>query len=128
MQRELIAILRGIQPTEVHDITQALIDAGITKIEVPLNSPTRFSRSKKWSTPLGRMQRLAREPCFIRMRSKRLQHRMPNGDSRMPIRCDYDNQECGYAVLSRVFTATECFSALKNGADGLKFSRIQTWP
>lgn len=35
MQRELIAILRGIQPTEVHDITQALIDAGITKIEVP---------------------------------------------------------------------------------------------
>ena len=32
MQRELIAILRGIQPNEVHDITQALIDAGITKI------------------------------------------------------------------------------------------------
>ena len=39
MQRELIAILRGIQPTEVHDITQALIDAGITKIELPLTSP-----------------------------------------------------------------------------------------
>ena len=36
MQRELIAILRGIRPTEVYDITQALIDAGITKIEVSL--------------------------------------------------------------------------------------------
>jgi 2-dehydro-3-deoxyphosphogalactonate aldolase len=35
----LIAILRGVQPDEVVAIGEALIDAGFTLIEVPLNSP-----------------------------------------------------------------------------------------
>jgi 2-dehydro-3-deoxyphosphogalactonate aldolase len=35
----LIAILRGVQPTEVEAIGDALVDAGFTLIEVPLNSP-----------------------------------------------------------------------------------------
>jgi len=37
--RELIAILRGVQSDEATGIAEALIDAGIQKIEVPLNSP-----------------------------------------------------------------------------------------
>jgi 2-dehydro-3-deoxyphosphogalactonate aldolase len=35
----LIAILRGVKPDEVVAIGEALVDAGITMIEVPLNSP-----------------------------------------------------------------------------------------
>ena len=35
----LIAILRGVKPAEVVDIGHALIDAGFSIIEVPLNSP-----------------------------------------------------------------------------------------
>lgn len=35
----IVAILRGVQPDEVIEIAQALIDAGIRIIEVPLNSP-----------------------------------------------------------------------------------------
>ena len=42
MSRNLIAILRGIKPDEALSITQALIEAGITAIEVPLNSPQPF--------------------------------------------------------------------------------------
>lgn len=38
----LIAILRGVQPTEVEAIGDALVDAGFTLIEVPLNSPDPF--------------------------------------------------------------------------------------
>jgi 2-dehydro-3-deoxyphosphogalactonate aldolase len=39
MSRNIIAILRGVNLSEVAEIGQVLIDAGITKIEVPLNSP-----------------------------------------------------------------------------------------
>jgi 2-dehydro-3-deoxyphosphogalactonate aldolase len=35
----LIAILRGVQPNEVEAIGDALVEAGFTIIEVPLNSP-----------------------------------------------------------------------------------------
>ncbi|NVN13840.1 2-dehydro-3-deoxy-6-phosphogalactonate aldolase, partial [Nguyenibacter vanlangensis] len=35
----LIAILRGVRPDEVLEIGAALVDAGFTIIEVPMNSP-----------------------------------------------------------------------------------------
>lgn len=40
--RPLIAILRGLTPPEAVGITEALIAAGIRKVEVPLNSPQPF--------------------------------------------------------------------------------------
>ena len=49
-QCPLIAILRGVAPNEVEAIGDALVDAGFTLIEVPLNSPD----------PLDSIARLAR--------------------------------------------------------------------
>lgn len=46
----LIAILRGVKPGEVEAIGDALVDAGFTLIEVPLNSPE----------PLASIARLAK--------------------------------------------------------------------
>lgn len=39
MSRPIIAILRGLQPHEAKAVGRAIIDAGIDRIEVPLNSP-----------------------------------------------------------------------------------------
>jgi 2-dehydro-3-deoxyphosphogalactonate aldolase len=42
MKRRLIAILRGVRPEEAADIVSALIESGMTAIEIPLNSPDPF--------------------------------------------------------------------------------------
>ena len=43
MSREIIAILRGLEPADAPAMAEALIDAGVTTIEVPLNSPDPFT-------------------------------------------------------------------------------------
>jgi 2-dehydro-3-deoxyphosphogalactonate aldolase len=39
----IIAILRGVKPSEVEAVVEAVIEAGVTLIEVPLNSPDPFA-------------------------------------------------------------------------------------
>ncbi|MGB7757814.1 MAG: 2-dehydro-3-deoxy-6-phosphogalactonate aldolase [Salinisphaera sp.] len=49
----LIAILRGVKPTEIESIGQALFDAGFRVIEIPLNSPDPLASIEKLSAKLG---------------------------------------------------------------------------
>jgi 2-dehydro-3-deoxyphosphogalactonate aldolase len=42
MKRPLVAILRGVKPEETQAIVGVLIEAGMTAIEIPLNSPDPF--------------------------------------------------------------------------------------
>ena len=58
MTREIVAILRGLAPPEAEAVTEALIDAGIEQIEVPLNSPDPF-------TSIARMVRVAGRRALV---------------------------------------------------------------
>ena len=61
LKRGLVAILRGLKPDEAVAIGQAVFEAGIEAIEVPLNSPEPFvvdrqhrrrrCRRRRWSAP-----------------------------------------------------------------------------
>ena len=49
----LVAILRGVRPDEVEAIGEALVEAGFTLIEVPLNSPDPLSSIRRLAQHLG---------------------------------------------------------------------------
>jgi 2-dehydro-3-deoxyphosphogalactonate aldolase len=49
----LVAILRGITPDEALPVAGALIDAGFTLIEVPLNSPNALTSIRRLSAAFG---------------------------------------------------------------------------
>ncbi len=50
----LIAILRGVTPAEVLDVGAAIINAGWTVIEVPLNSPDALESIRRLNDNFGR--------------------------------------------------------------------------
>jgi 2-dehydro-3-deoxyphosphogalactonate aldolase len=49
----LVVILRGVTPARVEGVAQALFDAGIRAIEVPLNSPEPFASIEKLARQFG---------------------------------------------------------------------------
>jgi len=52
-QCPLVAIIRGVTPAEVEAIGQAIHDAGIRIIEVPLNSPDPLESVKRLTIQFG---------------------------------------------------------------------------
>ena len=118
----LVAILRGVRPDEVEPIGDALVEAGFTLIEVPMNSPD----------PLGSIGRLAR-----RLEGKAL---VGAGTVLTPDQVDAVQQAGGQLIISPnsnlsviarsaeaglismpgYFTPTEAFAAVQAGASALK--------
>lgn len=49
----LVAILRGLRPDEAVEVGEALLEAGLTCLEVPLNSPRPLESIRRLRTALG---------------------------------------------------------------------------
>src|SRR4051794_22622112 len=52
-QCPIVAILRGVKPDEVDAIGDALVEAGVIVIEVPLNSPDPFESIRRLAARHG---------------------------------------------------------------------------
>lgn len=122
MDRPLIAILRGVTPTEAAGMAAALIDAGITKIEVPLNSPDPFDSIRAMAAAHGADALIGAGTVLSTSDVGRVAQAggklivSPNCDQRVIAATKAADMQSWPGVM----TPTECFAALKAGADGLK--------
>lgn len=118
----LIAILRGVRPEEVLDIGQALVDAEVSMIEVPLNSPSPLTSIEKLASKFGDTTLIGAGTVLQPHQVTEVQKAggelivSPNTNSAVIEH----TKEAGLISIPGFATATEAFSALDAGADGLK--------
>ena len=123
MERNIIAILRGVRPEEVLQIAASVVDSGITQIEVPMNSPDVFDSIQLIHDELAEHISVGAGTVTSIDQVNTLENIgidfivSPNFDPKVVEA----TKNAGMLSYPGVITPTECFSALNCGADGLKF-------
>ncbi|MEE2946448.1 MAG: 2-dehydro-3-deoxy-6-phosphogalactonate aldolase [Pseudomonadota bacterium] len=122
MSREIIAILRGVKPSEVLGICDQIIEAGIDRIEVPLNSPDPFESIGAIAKAFGSNALIGAGTVLTTDDVQRLKD--VGGELVVSPDCNIavieKSKALGMQSWPGVMTPTECFAALRAGADGLK--------
>lgn len=118
----LVAILRGLPPEDAVAIGEALVAAGITIIEVPLNSPDPFTSIARLAERLDGAALIGAGTVLAVDDVTRVADVggalvvAPNTAPAV-IRAA---KSAGMAAAPGCLTPTECFSAIEAGADALK--------
>jgi 2-dehydro-3-deoxyphosphogalactonate aldolase len=120
--RRLIAILRGLTPDESEAIGEALVAAGIDRLEVPLNSPEPFAGIGRLVARVGDRADVGAGTVLTAAQVRTAAAAgarfvvAPNTDAEV-IRAA---GAAGLEAWPGAFTAGECFAAIRAGATGLK--------
>ena len=121
--RHLIAILRGITPPETLAVCEALAAAGITMIEVPLNSPE-ATKSIFLAAQDFRGRALIGAGTVLSVEDV---VRVETAGSRFVVSPDTnpdviaETVQRGMRSYPGVFSPSDAFTAIRSGATGLKF-------
>jgi 2-dehydro-3-deoxyphosphogalactonate aldolase len=122
MSRNIIAILRGITPEEAEPIGEALLEAGLTTIEIPLNSPRPLQSIALLAKRFGTVATIGAGTVLTIGEVRDV----ANAGGRIIVSPGFDAEVVAEARSQKlaswpgVLTPSECFAALKAGADGLK--------
>lgn len=121
-QMPLIAILRGVMPSEGDKIGAVLIEAGFRIIEVPLNSPSPLVTVESLAKRFGSEALIGAGTVLEARDVDRLQVAgaglivTPHADSTIVARA----KSLGLACVPGFATPTEAFRMIATGADALK--------
>ncbi|HEY8334109.1 MAG TPA: 2-dehydro-3-deoxy-6-phosphogalactonate aldolase [Tardiphaga sp.] len=122
MTRNIIGILRGIRPEEAEAICAALIEAGLTTLEIPLNSPQPLQTIEHLAKTFGAVATIGAGTVLTAQQVREV----AEAGGRIVVSPNF-NADVVAATKSAqleswpgVLTPSECFAALAAGADGLK--------
>jgi len=117
----LVAILRGLAPTEAADVGDAIVESGFRLLEVPLNSPSPYASITLMRTRFPHA--LVGAGTVLDVQQVRYVH---SAGGELIVSPNFNAEVIAEAVrlgmvcLPGVMTPTEAFGALAAGATGLK--------
>lgn len=128
MTLPLIGILRGVTPDEVVEIARAVLAAGITQIEVPLNSPDPLESIRRLVDAVGEQAVIGAGTVLTPTQVRDVHAaggRLIVSPNCRPSVIE-ETHRLGMASWPGIVTPSEAFDALEAGATGLKlFPAVQ---